>query len=65
MQCMKMLNLQMLKLIKHLTEKSKGLRWELNIYFSFYKPLLRHQLSFFITGEGGGGFGGSHDLQGD
>ena len=27
MQCMNMLNLSMFKLIKHLTEKSKGLRW--------------------------------------
>ena len=32
MQCIKMLNLSMLKLIKHLTAKSKGLRREkLNI----------------------------------
>ena len=35
MQCMKMLNLSMFKLIKHLAEKSKGLRWGTEYLFFF------------------------------
>ena len=51
MQCIKMLNLLMLKLIKHLTTISKGLRWGTKSLFLFL-PLLRDQLSF-TTEEGG------------
>ena len=66
MQCMKMLNLSMFKLIKHLTEKSKGLRWGTEYLFFFLLTSPQAPIIiFFITGEGGGGFGGSHDLQGD
>ena len=39
MQCMKMLNLSMLKLIKHLTEKSKGLRWGTEYLFFLFTNL--------------------------
>ena len=51
MQCIKMLNLLVLKLIKHLTTISKGLRWGTKSLFLFL-PLLRDQLSF-TTEEGG------------
>ena len=54
MQCIKMLNLSMLKLIKHLTTKSKGLRWGTG-YLILFLLLRRDQLSL-TTGEGGGGF---------
>ena len=56
MQCIKMLNLLVLKLIKHLTTISKGLRWGTKSLFLFLL-LLRDQLSF-TTEEGGvcGGF---------
>ena len=54
MQCIKMLNLSMLKLIKHLTTKSKGLRWATGYLILFLLPR-RDQLSL-TTGEGGGGF---------
>ena len=66
MQCMKMLNLSMFKLIKHLTEKSKDLRWGTEYLFLFLLTSpLAPKILFFITGEGSGGFGGSHDFQGD
>ena len=54
MQCIKMLNLLVLKLIKHLTTISKGLRWGTIFLFLL---LLRDQL-LFTTEEGGvcGGF---------
>ena len=51
MQCIKMLNLLLLKLIKHLTTISKGLRWGTKSLFLFLL-LLRDQLSF-TTEEGG------------
>ena len=51
MQCIKMLNLLVLKLIKHLTTISKGLRWGTKSLFLFLL-LLRDQLSF-TTEEGG------------
>ena len=67
MQCIKMLNLLVLKLIKHLTTISKGLRWGTKSLFLFLL-LLRDQLSF-TTEEGGGGgwrsFRGSNDFQGE
>ena len=56
MQCIKMLNLLVLKLIKHLTTISKGLRWGTKSLFLFLL-LLRDQLSF-TTEEGGGVCGG-------
>ena len=46
-----MLNLSMLKLIKHLTTKSKGLRWGTG-YLILFLLLRRDQLSL-TTGEGG------------
>ena len=49
MQCIKMLNLLVLKLVKHLTTISKGLRWGTK---SLFLLLLRDQLSF-TTEEGG------------
>ena len=52
MQCIKMLNLLVLKLIKHLTTTSKGLRWGTKSLFLFLL-LLRDQLSF-TTEEGRG-----------
>ena len=58
MQCIKMLNLLMLKLIKHLTTISKGLRWGTK---SLFLLLLRDQLSF--TTEEGGVCGGVLDDQ--
>ena len=64
MQCIKMLNLLVLKLIKHLTTISKGLRWGTIFLFLL---LLRDQLSF-TTEEGGGVwriFRGLHDFQGE
>ena len=66
MQCIKMLNLLVLKLIKHLTTISKGLRWGIKSLFLFLL-LLRDQLSF-TTEEGGGVwriFRGSNDFQGE
>ena len=56
MQCIKMLNLLVLKLIKHLTTISKGLRWGTKSLLLFLL-FLRDQLSF-TTEEGGvcGGF---------
>ena len=59
MQCIKMLNLLVLKLIKHLTTISKGLRWGTKSLFLFLL-LLRDQLSFTIIHHGGrgGGCGG-------
>ena len=53
MQCIKMLNLSMLKLIKDLTEKSKGLRWGTEYLFLFLLTSLWDHLSF-TTGKGGG-----------
>ena len=69
MQCIKMLNLLVLKLIKHLTTISKGLRWGTKSLFLFLL-LLRDQLSFTIIHHGGGGgvwrsFRGSNDFQGE
>ena len=58
MQCIKMLNLLVLKLIKHLTTISKGLRWGTK---SLFLLLLRDQLSF--TTEEGGVCGGVLDDQ--
>ena len=54
MQCMKMLNLKMLKLIKHLTEKSKGLRWGTEYLFFFL--LTSPQAPIIIFYHGGGGW---------
>ena len=66
MQCMKMLNLSMLKLIKHLTEKSKGLRWGTEYLFFFLLTSPQAPIIIFLSrGKGSGGFGGSHDFQGD
>ena len=58
MQCIKMLNLLVLKLVKHLTTISKGLRWGTK---SLFLLLLRDQLSF--TTEEGGVCGGVLDDQ--
>ena len=61
MQCIKMLNLLVLKLINHLTAKSKGLRWGTKYLFIYI-------ISFIIYHEGvggGGKFRGSHDFQGE
>ena len=63
MQCIKMLNLSMLKLIKHLTTKSKGLRWATGSLILFLLPR-RDQLSL-TTGEGVVDFRGSHDFRGE
>ena len=65
MQCIKMLNLLVLKLIKHLTTISKGLRWGTKSLFLFLL-LLRDQLSF-TTEEGGvwRSFRGLNDFQGE
>ena len=52
MQCMKMLNLSMFKLIKHLTEKSKGLRWGTEYLFLFL--LTSPQAPIIIFYHGGG-----------
>ena len=65
MQCMKMLNLSMFKLNKHLTEKSKGLRWGTEYLFFFLLTSPQAPIIIFYHGGGGGGFGGSHDFQGD
>ena len=51
MQCIKMLNLLVLKLINHLTAKSKGLRWGTKYLFIYI-------ISFIIYHEGVGGGGG-------
>ena len=48
MQCIKMLNLLVLKLINHLTAKSKGLRWGTKYLFIYI-------ISFIIYHEGVGG----------
>ena len=65
MQCMKMLNLSMFKLIKHLTEKSKGLRWGTEYLFFFLLTSPQALIIIFYHGGGVGGFGGSRDFQGD
>ena len=63
---MKMLNLSMFKLIKHLTEKSKDLRWGTEYLFFFLLTSPQAPIIIiFYHGGGGGGFGGSHDFQGD
>ena len=51
MQCIKMLNLLVLKLINHLTAKSKGLRWGTKYLFIYI-------ISFIIYHEGVGGGSG-------
>ena len=51
MQCIKMLNLLILKSIKHLSAKSKGLRWGTGYFFSFL--LTSHQGPIIINREGG------------
>ena len=61
MQCIKMLNLLVLKLIKHLTTISKGLRWGTKSLFLFLL-LLRDQLSFTIIHHGGRGGGGVEEF---
>ena len=49
MQYMKMLNLSMFKLIKHLTEKSKGLRWGTEyLYFFLLTFFTNKRVSFRI-----------------
>ena len=53
MQCIEMLNLSMLKLIKDLTEKSKGLRWGTEYLFLF---LLTSLWGPFIIYHGEGGW---------
>ena len=53
MQCIKMLNLSMFKLIKHLTEKSKGLGWGTEYLFFF---LLSSPQAPIIIYHGGGGW---------
>ena len=53
MQCIKMLYLSMLKLIKDLTEMSKGLRWRTEYLFLF---LLTSLLGPIIIYHGGGGW---------
>ena len=53
MQSIKMLNLSMLKLIKHLTEKSKGLRWGTEYLFFFL--LTSPQAPIIIFYHGGRG----------
>ena len=53
MQCIKMLNLSMLKLIEHLTTKSKGLRQGTGSLILFL--LLRKDQLSLSTGEGGEG----------
>ena len=60
-----MLNLSMFKLIKHLTEKWKGLRWGTEYLFFFLLTSQAPIIIFLSRGRGGGGFGGSHDFQGD
>ena len=52
MQSIKMLNLSMLKLIKHLTEKSKGLKWRTEYLFLFLLTSLRGPIIIY-HGEGG------------
>ena len=52
MQCIKMLNLLVLKLINHLTAKSKGLRWGTKYLFIYI-------ISFIIYHEGVGEGGGN------
>ena len=54
MQCIKMLNLLVLKLINHLTAKSKGLRWGTKYLFIYI-------ISFIIYHEGVGGGGNLED----
>ena len=49
MQCMKMLNLSMFKLIKHLTEKSKGLRWGTEYLFFFFTNLSSGTNYYFLS----------------
>ena len=61
-----MLNLSMFKLIKHLTEKSKDLRWGTEYLFVFLLTSPQAPIIIiFYHGGGGGEFGGSHDFQGD
>ena len=62
MQCIKMLNPLILKLIKHLPAKSKGLWWRTGYLIFFYLLLIRDQLSLIGRGED---FRGSHDFQGE
>ena len=58
-----MLNLLILKLIKHLSAKSKGLRWGTGyLIFYFYLLLIRDQLSLIGRGED---LRGSHGFQGE
>ena len=59
-----MLNLSMLKLIEHLTTKSKGLRWGTGYLFVIFTS----PLGPIIIYPGGGeveDFRGSHDFQGE
>ena len=59
-----MLNFSMLKLIEHLTAKSKGLRWGTGYLFVIFTS----PLGSIIIYPGGGeveDFRGSHDFQGE
>ena len=69
MQCIKMLNLLVLKLINHLTAKSRGLRWGTKYLFLIFTSSKGSIIIHHLPRRSGGGevdnFRGSHDFQGE